>query len=279
MPLHKIADFDPNYQQTFDGDDIKGLEVYTDEEQKVGTVTDVLLDNEGQFRYLAIEYRFDSTGKQVLIPIGLTRIDYNRRRVYINELSYAQLEKLPEYSDRYPVDYDYEEQVRSIYRPTDASNTGYNRDTYDYQQDATLYDLNEQNHLTFKLYEEKLITNKRRVKVGEVAIGKHIETEIQRVEMPLNKERVAIERVPADSTLVVDPDVITFADGEVARIELYEETPEIRKEAFVREEVRVKKVVERDTVESTETVRRQELDVTIDGQLNVDGVNQIGDRD
>jgi len=29
-------------------------------------------------------------------------------------------------------------------------------------------------------------------------------------------------------------------------VEIYEETPEIRKEAFVREEVRVKKVVEQD---------------------------------
>jgi len=280
MPLHKLADFDRNYQQTFNGDDIKSLEVYTDEGQKVGTVTDALLDNEGRFRYLAIEYRFDSAGKQVLIPIGLTRIDYNQRRIYVNELGYAQVGKLPEYSDRYPVDYDYEEQIRSVYRPIDASNTSYNCDTYDYQQDASLYDLNEQNHLTFKLYEEKLITNKKRVKVGEVAIGKHIETEIKRVEMPLNQERVVIERVPTeDSNLLVDPDVTTFAEAEVSRIELYAETPSIRKEAFVREEVRVQKVVKRDTVESTETVRRQELEVTVDGQPNVDVVDRTRDRD
>lgn len=280
MPLHALADFDPNYQQTLDGDDVKRLEVYTEEEQKVGTVTDALLDNEGRFRYLVIEYRFDSTGKQILIPLGLARIDYNRRRIYVNDLSYAQVARLPEYSDRYTVDYEYEEQVRNVYRSTNNSFTSHNRDTYNYQQDASLYDLNEQNHLTFKLYEEKLITNKKRVKAGEVAIGKHVETEIERVEMPITKERVVIERVPAsDLNARVAPDAPIFAEGEVARVELHAETPEIHKEAFVREEVKVKKVVEQDTVEVTETVRHQELDVTVKGQPNVDVVNRMCDRD
>ncbi len=35
-------------------------------------------------------------------------------------------------------------------------------------------------------------------------------------------------------------------------MEIYEETPDIRKEAVVREEVRVKKIVDRDTVEAYE---------------------------
>lgn len=280
MPLHALADFDPNYRQTLDGDDLKRLEVYTEEGQKVGTVTDALLDNEGQFRYLVIEYRFDSAGKQILIPIGLSRIDRNRRRVYINDLSYAQVEKLPEYSDRYAVDYDYEEQVRNVYRPANSNITSRDRDTYNYQQDASLYDLNEQNHLTLKLYEEKLIASKKRVKAGEVAIGKHVETEIERVEIPIAQERLVIERVhTADANVPAAPNVADFAEGEVARIELYEEKPEIRKEAFVREEVKIKKVVERDIAEATETVRRQELEVTVDGQPNVDVIDPIRDRD
>ncbi|MHC5832717.1 MAG: DUF2382 domain-containing protein, partial [Nostoc sp.] len=45
------------------------------------------------------------------------------------------------------------------------------------------------------------------------------------------------------------------------RIELHEETADVRKEAFLREEVRVKKVVDQETVETQETVRREELDV------------------
>ena len=48
-------------------------------------------------------------------------------------------------------------------------------------------------------------------------------------------------------------------------MEIYEETADIRKEAFVREEVRVSKVVDHDTVESKETIRREELDVSAPG--------------
>lgn len=279
MSLHALADFDPNYQQTLGGDDVKRLEVYTEDEQKVGTVTDALLDDEGRFRYLVIDYRFDSTGKQILIPIGLAQLDNNRQRIYVKDLGYAQVARLPEYSDRYTVDYDYEEQVRSVYRPTNGSITNGDRDTYNYQQDSSLYNLNEQNHLAFKLYEERLIANKKRVKAGEVVIGKRIETEINRIEVPITQERLVIERVSAsDPNIIASDDKPTFAEGEVARVELHAETPEIRKEAFVREEVRIEKVVEQDIAEATETVRHQELDVTVDGQPNIDLIKQTRDR-
>ncbi|MGL5921765.1 DUF2382 domain-containing protein, partial [Chroococcidiopsis sp.] len=57
-----------------------------------------------------------------------------------------------------------------------------------------------------------------------------------------------------------------FHEGEVARVEVYEEVPDIHKEAFVREEIRVKKVVEQETVQVQETVRREELDVDTEGR-------------
>jgi len=70
-----------------------------------------------------------------------------------------------------------------------------------------------------------------------------------------------IERVnSAEAGTAVSPGEAT-REGEVAHVEIYEEKLEIHKEAFVREEVRVKKVVEQDTVEAQETLRREELDV------------------
>lgn len=285
MPLHKIADFDPNYRDTFGGDDVKGLDLYTEGDQKIGTVADVLVDNDGRFRYLVIDTRSGLTEKQILLPIGLSRTDYNQQRVYVDGLSKAQVEQLPEYSDRYTVDYDYEEQVRGVYRPLTAntvsteaaaSTATYDRNTYNYQQDASLYDLNEQNNQTFRLYEERLIANKNRVKTGEVAIGKHIETETERVSVPLEKERVVIERVtPTDAGTVISPNEVAFQEGEIARIEVYEETPEIHKEAFVREEIRVKKVVEHETFNAEETVRREELDIDTEGHPAINEPHQI----
>ena len=142
-----------------------------------------------------------------------------------------------------------------------------NGDTYNYKQEPSLYDLNDQDHQTFKLYQERLIANKTRTKTGEVAIGKHVETETARVSVGIDKERVVIERVtPADAGKAVAPGTADFRSGEVAHMEIYEETPDVRKEAFVREEVTVKKVVEHETVQAQDTIRREELDVDNQGR-------------
>jgi uncharacterized protein (TIGR02271 family) len=281
MALLKLDDFDPNYRETFEGDDVKGLGVYTEGDEKIGTVSDVLVDENGHFRYLVVDLGFWIFGKKVLLPIGRSRIDYNADRVYAIGMTREQAENLPEYSDRMTVDYDYEERVRGVYRTrpveasapvdTTADYSTYNRDTYNYEREPNLFGLNDRNHQTFRLYEERLIANKNRYKAGEVAVGKRIETETARVSVPIEKERVVIERVtPAEAGTPVNPGEVAFQEGEVARVELYEETPDIHKEAFVREEVRVKKVVDRDTVETQETIRREELDVNTDGNPMVD---------
>ncbi|MEH1874499.1 DUF2382 domain-containing protein [Nostoc sp.] len=293
MVLYKLQDFEPNYRDSFEGHDIKGLGVYTQgTDEKVGTVSDVLVDEEGHFRYLVVDLGFWIFGKKVLLPIARARVDYNTDRVYTIGLTREQAEDLPEFSEREALDYDYEERVRGVYRqPTDyvkpvdpllpleatppvdtnyqpattqaaATTPTYNRDSYNYEQEPSLFGLNEQDHQTLKLYEERLIASKRRQKTGEVAIGKRVETDTARVAVPIEKERVVIERVtPADAGTAVSGREADFREGEVARVEIHEETAEIRKEAFLREEVRVRKVVDQETVETQETVRREELDV------------------
>ncbi|MBW4479071.1 MAG: DUF2382 domain-containing protein [Tolypothrix brevis GSE-NOS-MK-07-07A] len=269
MPLYKLEDFDPNYRDTFDGDDVKALDLYTEGKEKIGSVADALVDPEGRFRYLVINTGVASLGKKILLPIGLSHIDYPEKRVYVDGLSKSQVEHLPEYKDSITVDYDYEEKVRNVYRP-EGREVNYNRDTYNYEQEPSFYNLNDQSHQTLKLYEERLVANKTRVKTGEVSVGKHIQTETARVSVPVEKDRVVIERItPTTSEAVTDSRELKFEEGEVARIELYEETPDIHKETFVREEVRVRKVVDKETVEAQETIRREELDIDTQGDLHV----------
>jgi len=151
-----------------------------------------------------------------------------------------------------------------------------NRDTYNYQQEPSLYDLNDRDHQTIKLYQERLLASKTRRKTGEVAVGKHVETETARVSVPIEKERVVIERVtPTDAGRPVAPGTVDFREGEVAHMEIYEETPDIHKEAFVREEVRVNKVVEQETVQAQDTIRREELDVDAGGQTVKDKTGRL----
>ena len=53
-------------------------------------------------------------------------------------------------------------------------------------------------------------------------------------------------------------------------MEVFEETPDIRKEVFVREVVSVKKQVDQQTVNAEETLRREELDINTEGHPVMD---------
>lgn len=303
MALLRLEDFEPNYREAFGGGEIKGIDVYTENtDDKIGTVNDVLVDQEGRLRYLVVDVGFWVFGKKVLLPMGRSRGDWSARRVYAS-LSKTQAEDLPEFHDSMVADYDYEERVRGVYRtpatkpsrgevPLEAPVTleavptspgylsatpgvvlqpGASGTTYDYRQDSSLYDLNDKDHPALKLYEERLMVNKQRCKSGEVALGKHVETKTARAAVPVERERVVIERTtPAVTGTVVTPGGTDFQAGEVTRLEVYEETPDVRKEAFVREEVRVRKEVEQDSVNTTETLRREELDVNTTGRPVID---------
>ncbi|HEY9615556.1 MAG TPA: YsnF/AvaK domain-containing protein [Microcoleaceae cyanobacterium] len=121
---------------------------------------------------------------------------------------------------------------------------------------------------TINLYEERVVADKHRDKVGEVIVGKHVETETTHVSVPIEKERVVVERVsPADAGTPVSPDVIDFGQAEVARMDVYEEVPDIHKETIVREEVNVKKVVDQEVVNADEEIRRETLDIDAPNQV------------
>ncbi len=302
MVLYKLEDFDSEYQDAVGRDEIKGLDVYTDkDDEKVGSVKEILVDESGRLRYLVVDTGFWIFGKQVLLPVGRTRVFPNSKRVYALGFTKEQAEQLPEFNSDLKIDNDYEERVRGVYRtaplessaaletsapldtpttytaptaraiPAPAPAANYDRDTYTYEQEPHLYEMNHEDQQTLKLYEERLVATKNRRNTAEVTIGKHIETETAQVSVPIEKEQVVIERVtPANAGTSVSPAQDVFREGEVARMQVYEETPDIRKETVVSEEVRIRKEVERDTVEAQETVRREELDVNTQNLSDVD---------
>lgn len=291
MALVKFKDAYPDYRNNFDDSDaipFDSFSVYSQNDEQIGSVKDALIDEqEGRFRYLIVDTGFWVFGKKVLLPIGVARFDYDAKRIYVDGLTKEQVENLPEFTDELQVDQDYEEQVRTAYRPMAAQPgtqpvdvgtqplTGAQAvDTTAasaYDRDAALYNRNEIEDRPIRLYEERLVASKSRVKTGEVAIGKRVETETARVSVPVEKERVVVERTaPTDATRSAAVGSHDFREGEVARMEVYEETPDIRKEAVVREDVKVHKEIDRETVETQEQVRREELDIDTQGRPVVD---------
>lgn len=283
MTLHRIADLYPNYQQDiFGGEEIKGYSVYaglTDE--KIGTVYDALLDDSGRFRYLVIDTGFWILGKKVLLPVGRCQINYQKDCVYaIGIVNQEQAERLPKYDEEMTIDYDYEESVRSVYRTpvaeTETATTPapvYSAADYQYDNEPDLYTADASNDQKLKLYEERLIAEKERQKVGEVQVSKRVVTETAEASVPVQKEKIIIEFTPATGAAVAgDTD---FSETEVARLEVHEETANIRKETFARGEVTVRKEVVEDTVTAQETLRREEVDVQREGTPDVQQSGQL----
>lgn len=263
MALYKLEEFAPNYQEeSFAGKDLNNYMVKAGTtEARIGFVRDILVDELGHFRYFVVETGFWIFGKKVLLPVGRALIDSDHECIYaLGIATIAQAEALPPYSEEITVDREYEENVRSHYRSR-KQKLQYDKDNYSYEQEKDLYALNEKSGDTFKLYEERLIANKKRQKTGEVAIGKKVETETATVSVPVEKERVVIERHDVNSAEATVTGDVNFSDNEVIKMDVYEETADVNKEAFVREEVNVRKEVEKDTIKARETIRREELEV------------------
>ncbi len=286
MPLASLKKTYPDYRNTFSDNNLSHIEdysVYADGDDKVGSVEDGLFDDtNGQFRYLIVDTGFWFFGKKVLLPIGRARFDNEQKRVYVAGLTKGQVESLPEYDSDMTVDYDYEENVRGVYRENSASQSApvgtaaavgttaaYDRDSYTYERDADLYTANVDDSHPIRLYEERLVADKNVVKTGDVVVGKRVETETANVSIPLEKERVVIERTAATSA-VAETAPHAFNDGEVARVEVYEEQAAIRKETVVTEEVNVRKEKSQEMATEQATIRREELDVTSDGKAVID---------
>jgi uncharacterized protein (TIGR02271 family) len=277
MALYKLDDFYENSHDAMGEDDIKKYDVYsTIDNEKIGSVKNILIDDSGRFRYLVVDTGFWIFGKQILLPMGRSRIDRSDRRVYAVGLTKQQAESLPEFNNDLKLDRDYEERVQGVYlnRPLErdstrvaTSQTAAATTPTNYQEQPDLYAMNDRDHQSLKLYEERLIANKTRRKTGEVNIGKHVETQTQNVAIPVEKEKIIVERTtPPNAGRPVSPGEANFRSGEVAHMDIYEEKPEIRKEAVLREEVNIRKEVEHDTVNAQEQIRREELDIDSEGR-------------
>ncbi len=83
----------------------------------------------------------------------------------------------------------------------------------------------------------------------------------------MQKGEIDLAAVPSDAG-VMAPDA-DFREGEVTRRETCEEAPDVHKETFIREEVNVRKEVEHDVVEAQTALRKEQLDVNTEGDVDV----------
>ena len=150
---------------------------------------------------------------------------------------------------------------------TDTRVTGaYDNDNRTYDTDR--YDTDER---TLKLREEQLDVSKERVQAGEVEVHKEVVEEQQRVNIPVTREEVYVERREVNEAATgVDS---TIEDGETIRVPIMEEKVEVTKKPVVTEELVIGKREVTDTEQVVESVKREEA------HLETDNDRVVGDND
>ncbi|PID14286.1 hypothetical protein CSV63_13385 [Sporosarcina sp. P34] len=135
-----------------------------------------------------------------------------------------------------------------------------------------------------RLHEERLQVDKHETQRGEIRVEKEVVEEPRSVDVSVSHDEVTIERRPVvDGEAGLDGrygnDAVAFReDDETIRIPITEEQVEVTKKPVVTEEIILKKreVVENETIH--ESVKREEVHVEKEGDVEVKGDQLDKDR-
>lgn len=212
-----------DYQVSHEDPDVRGWNVVAADGQRVGTVSDLIVDTElMKVAYLEVGGEGNEAAG-MRVPVSSARIDAERRQVVVA----GQL------SD-------------------DTSGEAWSNRAA--APEAQAYDTRDT--ATLRRAEEELRVGKREVQAGEVVVGKHVETERVSEPVTVERERVRVERRP-----VTDVSARADIGPDEIRVPVIEEELVVEKRPVVKEEIIVSKerVQETETVDAE--LRREEFDV------------------
>lgn len=239
--------------------DPTGHPVYGLNNDKIGTVKSAMVEPQtGRIRYLLVNTGGFFNNKQVMVPVGMARIEDDG--VYFDNLTKDQLRDMSEYREGSDWSTDYRARDERVLTGRDYDGT---KDRWDYRDHQ-----NYRSPQRLQLLEERLNIDKRREKVGEVEVGKRVETHRESADVELKHDEVVISRHPVNEQRPTG--AANFgADRENIRMDLEAERADVDKQTFVREEVEVSKrdVAQRETVSAE--LRSEDVDVRRTGDVNL----------
>ena len=261
--------------------DPTGNAAYAADGEKVGTVKGAVADDNGRIRYLIVEVGGWFSSKQVLVPVGMARIEDDT--VHFDSLTRDQVKNLNSYE--MGREYTTEQQTADerVLRGTGYTETigmtGQGTEArYNYRDDED--DSMFRTPQRLQLLEERLSVNKERYVLGQVEIGKRVDPRTEKVSVPLQHEEVVIERYAVTAPQPVLGNVTLGAQSEALQVDLEAERARVEKQTFVIEEVKVGKRTITETQQFTETIGREVLDIEKTGDVSVSGASgHAGDTD
>lgn len=120
--------------------------------------------------------------------------------------------------------------------------------------------LNRGEEVDIPLFEEELQVQKSSHKAGEIHLKKIVRTEEQNFSIPVTKEDIVIEHIPAGEARELSADENVFTEREVS-IPLMEEDVEVSKLQRVRETIHAKKVTHTEQRKVSGEVRKEDFEV------------------
>ncbi|MEO7119476.1 MAG: PRC-barrel domain-containing protein [Ginsengibacter sp.] len=121
-PLHELSS--SGFEMANDEPDIRGWKVFTDANQHIGKVKELLFDvNAQKIRYLIVDLDgkpLNLLSRDVIIPIGLAELDEKENVVYLPDITVGHLATLPEYK-KGKVTYETERAVRDVFIPQNST--------------------------------------------------------------------------------------------------------------------------------------------------------------
>jgi uncharacterized protein (TIGR02271 family) len=232
--------------------------------EKVGTVYGALTDEtSGRLRYLILDVGNWFSAKHVIVPVGMARFENDG--VYFDSLTKMQVKAMGTYSPGMDVtdDFEYTNEAALTGQPSRSAGQAYD---YAATKGTQGYFDTPQK---LQLLEERLVVDKQRTKVGAVEVGKRVETREEKVDVTLARDEVIIERRAVSDPRPVDGAVVLGADTAAIRVDLEAERADVRKQAYVTEEVEVSKRTDTETKTFTETVGKEVLEVEKTGEVRV----------
>jgi uncharacterized protein (TIGR02271 family) len=268
-------------------DQYAGCEVYDRNDEKIGKVDDLFLDENDRAEYISVKMGFLGLEGTSLIPWELTRVNEEGHRIEVS-VDKAQVKEGPSFDDDRDITPDYEEQVYSHYglqrAQTNGARGGYgayygdeetgkvgpgmregDTETGEFrghsEDDEGLNqshgsDLEDEDELRVQRSEEELRAGTREREAGALNVRKRVRTDREQVRVPKKREEVSVERVPVNEVGTG----AEIGDDEVS-MPVVEEEVVVDKRAVVKEELRLRKDVVEDEEVVEEDVRKEEVDV------------------
>lgn len=232
--------------------------VYDPNNERIGMVDDLFVDDNDNPEYLGVKMGFLGTSSTLIPWEAVRNIDDEQGRIEVS-VEKDRAKDGPTFDDDQDITPEVENEVYSYYGLQREEPTAQRGAYADYWGEGTDAESTEpEDEIRVQRIEEELRAGTREREVGAVRVRKRVRTDRESIEVTKRREEVHVDRVPIEEGREVSEAEI---GEEEVRVPVTEEEIVVEKRPVVKEEIRIRKDVVEDEEVVEGDVRREEVDV------------------